>query len=372
MKKKLLIAFLVSVLLCTMIGTTSYAGFEAKINPGDLPKAQVAELNKNYSVTWGEGKLDYVLSKVTLPKDGLLSITAKKPVSKSIGKIALDVSIYTANNEFVWNCRQEDKSAPDLIETSKIGLAAGTYYIVIDRQYPYADGEISSYKYSFVAGDCYEKEINSTKETATNIVTDKAYLGHLGSGFSNISSYTNGITEDDMDAYAITLQKGYTYKLNISGTKGTTIVNVLTKDESLTKTGGTTIDEKKKFVAPYTGTYYISVWNYSNAQYEYSFNVQTVGVAVPSTSIKKLTPAKKSVKVKWVKSTCDGYEIQYSVKSNLKKAKTKTITKGKTTSATISKLKSGKKYYVRIRAYKIVNGKKYYSKWSKIKSTTVK
>ena len=43
--------------------------------------------------------------------------------------------------------------------------------------------------------------------------------------------------------------------------------------------------------------------------------------------------------------------------------KTVTVSKGKATSATVKKLKSGKKYYVRIRAYKKVSGGKAVSSW---------
>lgn len=43
------------------------------------------------------------------------------------------------------------------------------------------------------------------------------------------------------------------------------------------------------------------------------------------------------------------------------------------TSAIVKKLKSGKKYYVRVRAYKVVGGKKYYSAWAtKTKPVKVK
>lgn len=89
-------------------------------------------------------------------------------------------------------------------------------------------------------------------------------------------------------------------------------------------------------------------------------------------AIKKLTSSKKSVTVKWGKvSSAAGYEIQYAKKSNFSDAKTKKVGASKT-SATISKLKKGKKYYVRIRAYKITGGKKIYSTWSAKKSITVK
>ena len=39
---------------------------------------------------------------------------------------------------------------------------------------------------------------------------------------------------------------------------------------------------------------------------------------------------------------------------------------------TIKKLTKGKKYFVRVRTYKTVNGKKIYSDWSKVKSVKVK
>lgn len=85
-------------------------------------------------------------------------------------------------------------------------------------------------------------------------------------------------------------------------------------------------------------------------------------------SIKKLAGKKAKVtlskKVKGVK----GYQIRYSLKSNMKASKTVTIKKASKLSATISKLKKGKKYYFQVRTYKTVNGAKAYSKWSKKKT----
>lgn len=89
--------------------------------------------------------------------------------------------------------------------------------------------------------------------------------------------------------------------------------------------------------------------------------------------IKKITEKRKSLKVIWKKKTgVNGYQLQYSTSKKFKKAKKITIKKAKVTSKTIKKLKSKKKYYVRIRTYITVNGKKYYSKWSKTKSQKTK
>ncbi|WP_022763316.1 BspA family leucine-rich repeat surface protein [Butyrivibrio sp. AD3002] len=93
-----------------------------------------------------------------------------------------------------------------------------------------------------------------------------------------------------------------------------------------------------------------------------------------TTKLSKLSSGKKSIQVKWKKRSGDikGYEIQYSTDKRFKNAKSLTITKTKTTSKVIKKLKPQKKYYVRIRTYKKAGGKKVYSKWSKALSIKTK
>lgn len=97
-----------------------------------------------------------------------------------------------------------------------------------------------------------------------------------------------------------------------------------------------------------------------------------------ATSISKVTAGSKKFTVKWKKQSTQttGYQIQYSTSSKFSKAKTVTVSKNKTTSKTVSKLKAKKKYYVRVRTYKTVkiDGKvaKIYSSWSKAKYVTTK
>ncbi len=100
----------------------------------------------------------------------------------------------------------------------------------------------------------------------------------------------------------------------------------------------------------------------------------TETVKPKKTSIKKLSKGKKKFTVTWAKvSGVKGYQIQYSSNKKFKKNnKSVTVTKQKKTKATVKKLKSKKKYYVRVRTYKTVNGKKIYSSWSKVKSVKTK
>lgn len=93
----------------------------------------------------------------------------------------------------------------------------------------------------------------------------------------------------------------------------------------------------------------------------------------------KVVPKKKSIALKWKKTTADcGYEIAYSTDKKFIKKSSHIIDirKSKTVSKTISRLKPKQRYYVRIRAYKNVtlNGKttKLYSSWSKVKMVSTK
>ena len=104
-------------------------------------------------------------------------------------------------------------------------------------------------------------------------------------------------------------------------------------------------------------------------------SAEQVNVAKPkSVSPKTVKSAKKAVSVEWKKvGGVKGYQIQVATDKKFKKnKKTVTIKKQKTTKTTVKKLKAKKKYYVRVRTYKIVNGKKVYSSWSKVKSVKTK
>ena len=101
---------------------------------------------------------------------------------------------------------------------------------------------------------------------------------------------------------------------------------------------------------------------------ERSFKINPVKL-----SISKLTAKSKGFKASWAKNAqATGYEIKYGTNSKFKSAKKVAITKKTTTAKTITKLKASKKYFVRMRIYTTVNGKKYYGAWSAVKTVTTK
>mgnify|MGYP003278999812 CR=1 FL=1 len=100
----------------------------------------------------------------------------------------------------------------------------------------------------------------------------------------------------------------------------------------------------------------------------------TSKVTVKKTSIRKAASTKKKqAKITWKKlSKVDGYQVQYSTSKKFKNARIKTAAKASASGITLKKLKSGKKYYVRVRAYKVVDGTKTYSAYSAAKQVKVK
>ena len=105
-----------------------------------------------------------------------------------------------------------------------------------------------------------------------------------------------------------------------------------------------------------------------------AFTTTVFATNIPSTTITSVKAKSEAFTIKWKKKTnIAGYQIQYSTNSKFKKGnKTIKIKKAKTVSKKITGLKPSKKYYVRIRTYKIVNKKTYYSSWSKKKNVTTK
>ena len=82
----------------------------------------------------------------------------------------------------------------------------------------------------------------------------------------------------------------------------------------------------------------------------------------------------KTFEVKWKKDKkASGYIVQYSMDKKFKKnVKKVVVTKNKTTTKKITKLKPGKKYYVRVCSYKNSRGKRVQGAYSKVKTVKIR
>ena len=153
---------------------------------------------------------------------------------------------------------------------------------------------------------------------------------------------------------------------------------------SISTIGGMTLTE---------GTDYTAKWSAASPKNVGAYTVTITGTGAytgttkatfrinpKGASLKAPKKAKKAITVRWKKqsakmssSRITGYQIQVATdKQFTKNKKTVTVKGYSKTSKKIKKLKGGKKYYVRIRTYKIVNGTKYYSPWSGVKTVKTK
>lgn len=158
---------------------------------------------------------------------------------------------------------------------------------------------------------------------------------------------------------------GKSHTISLSEVKsGSTITYRTASNQSWSKTKPT-----RKSVGKTTVYYRITNSNYATIT-----GSETITILPKGTSIKKLSGSKKGFTAKWKKQATEttGYQVRYSIKSNMSKAKVKTISKAKTTSKKVTGLKAKKKYYVQIRTYKKVGGVTYYSSWSSKKKVKTK
>ena len=90
-------------------------------------------------------------------------------------------------------------------------------------------------------------------------------------------------------------------------------------------------------------------------------------------ALSAVSAGKNQLTVKWKKGKAiTGYEVQYSLKKSFAGAKTIVIKKAGAVKTVLKGLTPNKTYFVRVRAYKAVGSKKYYSAWSKAKNAKPK
>lgn len=134
-----------------------------------------------------------------------------------------------------------------------------------------------------------------------------------------------------------------------------------------------TVNSKGKVTVKGTGKATITVTAKATSTYSKSVKKITVYGVPKKPEMKKLTAGKKKFTVQWKKDKkADGYQVQYSTDKKFKKNVKSVNVSKKSTKATVKKLKKRKTYRVRVRSYKKINGKKYYSGWGKVKSVKVK
>ena len=208
----------------------------------------------------------------------------------------------------------------------------------------------------------YKNNINAG--TASIVITGKGnYTGAVSKTFA-IKKAANSITASNfIRSYSV---KAQSFALGAKATGGILKYKSDKSSVKVTKSG------KVKLPAKFSGIVKITITASNN---NYDTATKAIRITVPSkTKLSSASsPSAGKMKIKWKKNTkVTGYQIQYGRKRSLSGAKKVTISKNTAISKTVKGLKKGKTYYVRIRSFKTVNGKKYYSSWSTKKAVAIK
>lgn len=397
---------LTSILLSAIIMLTAVVGFDLTAYAGAGSYDTTA---KAKSYTLGTTTTGYFSSndnidflKVVVPQSGRIDFTAE-------GTKSYYVYIYLSNatedevKRYYYNIGYNDNLGKAYSECYAY-LVAGTYYFKVDGNYSNCSYTISS---SFTpANESFPESLdvnNNIIGNANPISLDTTYNGMLA-------------LNDDVDFYSFTVPSG-TQIINISANQSIYFSVYSMTGEKIAgtwdayKNDSTGVASKSESVSLDAGTYCLKIekdyscfYSFSiNSPHQHSYNyAYTVKSTYTSqgydvytcscgdsyttnykavkklgkVNLKSVSSARKrhTIKASWdKKSGANGYQIYYSRNKNFKKLSAKKIVKGgKKTSYVGKNFTKGKKYYVKVRAYKNVNGRKVYGKWSNVKTVKCK
>ena len=352
----------------------------------DLSSAVNYTLGTNVSdiITDQQNKLLY---KFDINSSGRIQIDAIAQISC----VTYRIYDYVGNEVWCqWWIESNGTTGQSLISDS-VDLLKGTYYFCVEQ----CDGGTGIFNFilSFTsANESFvetENGTNNSLSTANNITLNTNYNGQIAKNDS-VDFYKFTINSSGR-LYINAIAKIYriTYRIYNSvgdevwckwwiGANGTTNQSIISDSVDLLK-----------------GTYYFCVEQCDGGTGNYTFSISDKKPSLPkaaasNTSIKRSSNGKSStaskkpvkvnrvavkkslkrtVKISWAKvSGAKGYQVKWATNKNFKKAKYKFTSKRK---ITLKKLKK-KKYFVKVRAYKTINGNTYYGKWSKTVKVKVK
>ena len=227
--------------------------------------------------------------------------------------------------------------------------------------------------YSFVATlDSMGESFTETQDVNNDMVS-------LASPIQLQAQYKGVLAQnDDVDYYQFTVPSAGKINFNMTNSTDGELKYVI-YDSSMNASHIKTIAKSGKasdFVALAKGNYYLAITKVRSDRGvgSYNFIVDYVANKLTAPKLKNVkNTGKKKMKITWNKvADIDGYVLQYSTSKNFKKSVKKKNISASKTSITISKLKKGKKYYVRICSYVNEDGEKKCSSWSGKKSVKIK
>ena len=292
----------------------------------------------------------------------------------------LDENYY--DNEYFWENYREfidensyDKSNKNLLSQSKIALQSNSFAYSGSAIKPGVRVETNGYAPSYTVSYSNNKKpgiarVNFISKDNSRILSHRQFVITPGK-MSALSLASSGRGESflnlkwsevsgDIAGYEIEMYKNGEWVIVKSPTSTSASAKI------------TSLSPAKAY------KFRIRSYVFSLGQKHYSpYSMVYITATKPKeTKLTSLSTKSKSISAKWKKVSCSGYEIQYATNKSMKNAK-KVSVSSKTLSKKIKSLKKGKRYYIRVRAFKSYTSAsgsscKCYSPWSAKKSIVCK
>lgn len=394
---------LTSILLSAIIMLTSVVGLNLTAYAGSFDTTATAKDYALGTTTTGYfSDNDYIdFLKVDVPQSGRIDITAE---GSSRGYYVKVYPSNAINNLIDSDYIPFNQNLGKSYEECFYYLVAGTYYFKVCGDYK---GDYTITSRFTPANESFAESLDVNNDIIGNanpIALDTTYNGMLAKN-------------DEVDFYLFTVPTG-TQTINISADNDiyfsvySTNGNKLAGQWYAYTNDSTDRADRSESVSLDAGTYCLKITRSSSGgfysfsinsphqhAYNYSYTVAPTyttkgydiyacscgdSYATNYTPVKKLgkvklnsvssVKKKHSIIAKWnKKSHASGYQIYYSRNKNFKKTVAKVLVNGgKTTSYKGKNFTKGKTYYVKVRAYKNVDGKRVYGKWSDVKRVKCK
>lgn len=352
---------------CLLSGTDEKDGYNYLLGSAAVPVVKENKYASDGKVVEGfrGGKDNSVALKVNVPETGDYKL-----------------SVFYSNNEPAPVMKTQNGS--NYVHPYNTDLVERYMQITVNKEVP----QTVYFKNTFCFDTFKNTVIDVRLQKGDNVIT-----------FTNDNSYKFSSLQDDfaprLDKFVIAPSKAtgmstdmYAVKMSPKEKKQNKITGVASK---IKKTWGskpftlkakavgkityTSSDKKVVTVGKETGKVLIKGYGKAvitvnaagNSDYKSGVKKITITITPKKPTITKLTISKNNtLTVKWKKDKkATGYQVQYSDNKKFKKPKTVLVKKNKN-SAQIKKLKSGKTYYVRVRAYKKSGKTKIFGNYSKM------
>ena len=402
---------LTSILLSAIIMLTAVVGFDltAYAGAGSYDTTANAKSYTLGTTTTGyfssNDRIDFL--KVNVPQSGRIDFTMEDSDDGYFIRIYSSKNLDDYVNSDVISISY-NSNLGKAYGTDYIYLVAGTYYFrVCSNNYNQSSNYTLTTSFT-PANESFPESLdvnNNIIGNANPISLDTTYNGMLGEN-DDVDFYKFNVTAD---AVTVNLKSEKVLSFCIYTLTGEKVTSNYYSDFNSSTNTATTSET----ISLSSGTYCLKLWRgyydkcfYSfsiNSPHQHSYNyaytvkstytsqgydVYTCSCGASYTTnykavkklgkvnLKSVSSARKrhTIKASWdKKSGANGYQIYYSRNKNFKKLSAKKIVKGgKKTSYVGKNFTKGKKYYVKVRAYKNVNGRKVYGKWSNVKTVKCK